>query len=36
MDFFTTLVFSKDDCAQYGFNVIEADILNKIITEKQS
>lgn len=31
--FFTTLVFSKDDCAEYGFNVIEADILNKIITE---
>lgn len=29
-----TLVFSKDDCAQFGLNVLEADILNRIITEK--
>lgn len=31
--FFNALVFSKDDCAQYGFNVLESEILNKIITE---
>lgn len=31
---FDTLVFSKDDCAEYGFNVLEADILEKIIKEK--
>lgn len=29
-----TLVFSKDDCAQYGLNVFESEILNKIIKEK--
>lgn len=29
-----TLVFSKDDCAEYGFNVLEADILDKNIKEK--
>ena len=28
--FFETLVFSKDDCAQYGFNVIEAEELKKL------
>lgn len=32
--FFNTLVFSKDDCAEYGFNVLESEILKKIITEK--
>lgn len=26
---FDTLIFSKDDCAQYGFNVQEAKILEK-------
>ena len=26
--FFNTLVFSKDDCAQYGLNVTEAKVLN--------
>lgn len=31
---FNTLVFSKDDCAQYGFNVMEADILEKIAHDK--
>ncbi len=31
---FDTLVFSKDDCAQFGFNVLEAQILEKIILEK--
>jgi hypothetical protein len=29
-----TLVFSKDDCAEFGLNVLEAEILNKIIKEK--
>lgn len=27
-NFFNTLVFSKDDCAQYGLNVAEAKVLN--------
>lgn len=31
---FNTLVFSKDDCAEYGLNVLEAEILKKIIKEK--
>lgn len=31
---FDTLVFSKDDCAQYGFNVLEADILKRLAKEK--
>lgn len=31
---FDTLVFSKDDCAQYGLNVLEAEILNRMIKEK--
>jgi hypothetical protein len=30
---FDTLVFSKDDCAEYGFNVLEADILKRMIKE---
>lgn len=30
----STLVFSKDDCAEYGFNVLEAGILERIIKEK--
>lgn len=35
--FFNTLVFSKDDCAEWGFNVLEADILqNKIIEHSLS
>ena len=29
-DFFETLVFSKDDCAEYGFNVQEAKALEKL------
>lgn len=29
--FFNTLVFSKDDCAEYGLNVLEAQILEKEI-----
>ena len=29
-DFFETLVFSKDDCAEYGFNVKEAKALEKL------
>lgn len=32
--FFNTLVFSKDDCAQFGLNVLEADILKRTIKEK--
>lgn len=32
--FFDTLVFSKDDCAEFGFNVLEADILQGKIIEK--
>lgn len=32
--FFNTLVFSKDDCAEYGFNVLEAEILKRKIIEK--
>ena len=32
---FDTLVFSKDDCAQYGFNVKEANILKKLSKNKQ-
>lgn len=32
---FDTLVFSKDDCAEYGLNVFEADILEKIIKDKK-
>lgn len=31
---FDTLVFSKDDCAEYGLNVLEAKILQNIIEEK--
>lgn len=31
--FFNTLVFSKDDCAQYGFNVAEAESLKLQIEE---
>lgn len=30
-DFFDTLIFSKDDCAKYGLNVIEANELEKIV-----
>lgn len=33
--FFRTLVFSKDDCAQYGFNVAEANELAKMIKNEQ-
>lgn len=29
-DFFSTLVFSKDDCAEYGFNVQEANTLESL------
>lgn len=31
---FNTLVFSKDDCAQYGLNVLESEILQRIIKDK--
>lgn len=31
---FDTLVFSKDDCAEFGLNVMEAQKLQKIINEK--
>lgn len=33
---FDTLVFSKDDCAEFGFNVLESEILKRIINEKES
>ena len=32
-EIFDTLVFSKDDCAQYGFNVAEAQNLQQIINK---
>lgn len=32
--FFDTLVFSKDDCAQYGLNVLESEILGRTIQDK--
>lgn len=32
---FETLVFSKDDCAEYGLNVLEAGVLERIIKEKK-
>lgn len=32
---FETLVFSKDDCAEYGLNVLEAQILNRTISERK-
>lgn len=32
--FFDTLVFSKDDCSKFGLNVLESQILEKIIKEK--
>lgn len=32
---FETLVFSKDDCAEYGLNVLEAGILEGIIKKKE-
>lgn len=31
---FDTLVFSKDDCSEFGLNVLESEILNRIIKEK--
>lgn len=31
---FDTLVFSKDDCAEYGLNVLESEILQRSIIEK--
>lgn len=31
---FKTLVFSKDDCAEYGLNVLESGVLEHIIKEK--
>lgn len=33
---FDTLVFSKDDCAEFGLNVLESDILERIIKDKKS
>ncbi len=32
-NFFDTLVFSKDDCASFGLNIIEADILQELINK---
>lgn len=32
---FDTLVFSKDDCAQYGLNVLEAEILKRTVVENK-
>lgn len=32
---FDTLVFSKDDCAEFGLNVLESDILERIIKDKK-
>lgn len=32
---FDTLVFSKDDCAEYGLNVLESEILQKMIKDKK-
>ncbi len=32
-NFFNTLIFSKDDCAQFGLNILEANSLSKIIKE---
>lgn len=32
--FLDTLVFSKDDCAQFGFNVLESEILKRMAAEK--
>lgn len=34
--FFNTLVFSKDDCAEFGLNVLEAQILRRLIAEKKT
>ncbi len=34
-NFFNTLVFSKDDCAKYGFNVIEAKVLATLIASRK-
>jgi len=34
--FFNTLVYSKDDCSEYGFNVMEADILERKIRNKNT
>lgn len=31
---FDTLVFSKDDCAEFGLNVLESEILTRLIKEK--
>jgi hypothetical protein len=31
--FFESLIFSKDDCAEYGYNVIEAEMLTKLGAE---
>ena len=34
--FFNTLVYSKDDCSPYGFNVMEADILERKLRHKST
>lgn len=34
--FFSTLVFSKDDCAQYGFNVLEAQHLEDLLKKSSN
>lgn len=33
---FAALVFSKDDCAQYGFNVMEAEILDGMVRKNKN
>lgn len=33
---FDTLVFSKDDCSEYGLNVLESHVLERLIKEKTS
>lgn len=32
--FFNTLVYSKDDCSPFGFNVMEADMLERMLRNK--
>ncbi len=34
--FFDTLVFSKDDCAQYGLNIMESELLEKLLKENDN
>lgn len=34
--FFNTLVYSKDDCAEFGLNIMEADLLKDILNKTSS